>query len=58
MWLDGSTRLIAHVGHPTESFKAPLIYNPYFASIGLNAAVVPMGVRREDARRPSPRSSA
>jgi shikimate dehydrogenase len=46
--IDGATRIIAHVGHPTETFKAPLIYNPYFESIGLNAAVVPMGVTRED----------
>ncbi len=46
--LDGNTRLIAHIGYPTASFKAPMIYNPYFESIGLNAAVVPMGVRAED----------
>ncbi len=46
--LDGHTKLIAHVGYPTSSFKAPMIYNPYFESLGLNAAVVPMGVRAED----------
>lgn len=46
--LDGATRLIAHVGYPTGSFKAPMIYNPFFESIGLNAAVVPMGVKAED----------
>jgi shikimate dehydrogenase len=46
--LDGNTRLIAHLGHPTASFKAPLIYNPYFLDIGLNAAVVPMGVTAGD----------
>ncbi len=44
MRIDGNTRLIAHVGDPTSTFKAPLIYNPYFAKIGLNAACVPMGV--------------
>lgn len=48
MTLDGHTRIIAHVGHPTATFRAPLIYNPYFAAIGMNIAVVPMGVRRED----------
>ena len=47
MQIDGRTELIAHLGHPTESFRAPLIYNPYFASAGINAAVVPMGCRRE-----------
>ena len=45
MPIDGSTELIGHFGHPTRAFKAPLIYNPYFASIGLNAVVVPMGCR-------------
>jgi shikimate dehydrogenase len=46
--IDGKTRLIAHVGDPTVSFKAPMIYNPYFESIGVNAAVVPMGVTAPD----------
>ncbi|MGL5362831.1 MAG: shikimate dehydrogenase family protein [Bosea sp. (in: a-proteobacteria)] len=48
MALDGNTRIIAHVGYPTATFKAPMIYNPYFESIGLNATVVPMGVKAED----------
>ena len=26
----GTTTLIAHLGYPTEAFKAPMIYNPYF----------------------------
>lgn len=46
--IDGHTRLIAHIGFPTHSFKAPLIYNPYFDAIGINAVVVPMGVPRDD----------
>lgn len=45
--IDGHTELIAHIGWPTHSFKAPMIYNPYFASIGVNAVVVPMGCRPE-----------
>ncbi len=48
MRIDGHTRLIAHIGFPTHSFKAPLIYNPYFAAAGINAVVVPMGVPRDD----------
>ena len=48
MPLDGYTKRIAHVGYPTGTFKSPLIYNPYFDSIGVNAAVIPLGVRRED----------
>ncbi len=43
MKIDGHTELIAHIGFPTHAFKAPLIYNPYFASAGINAVVVPMG---------------
>ncbi|MDR2789198.1 MAG: shikimate dehydrogenase, partial [Candidatus Accumulibacter sp.] len=46
--LSGKTTLIAHIGHPTESFKAPMIYNPWFEKRGLDAMVVPMGVRAGD----------
>jgi shikimate dehydrogenase len=46
--IDGHTRLIAHIGFPTHSFKAPRIYNPYFEAVGINAVVVPMGVPRTD----------
>lgn len=45
--IDGNTILVAHLGYPTKTFKAPLIYNPYFESIGLNALVVPMGVQAD-----------
>jgi len=45
--IDGQTELIAHLGYPTHSFKAPMIYNPYFASVGVNAVVVPMACRTE-----------
>ena len=40
--IDGHTRLVAHIGHPTRTFKSPMIYNPYFASANINAVVVPM----------------
>ncbi len=48
--INGRTELIAHLGYPTETFTAPMIYNPWFASRGINAVVVPMGVRAEDYR--------
>jgi shikimate dehydrogenase len=48
MIFNGSAKLIAHLGYPTEGFKAPMIYNPYFDNIGFNAAVVPMGVKPEN----------
>jgi shikimate dehydrogenase len=44
----GSTGLIAHIGFPTETFKAPMIYNPYFEHRGIDAVVVPMGSKPED----------
>jgi shikimate dehydrogenase len=44
----GTTSLIAHIGYPTHTFKAPMIYNPYFEQAGIDAVVVPMGVRAED----------
>jgi shikimate dehydrogenase len=46
--ISGRTMLIAHLGYPTESFKAPLIYNPWFDKAGIDAVVVPMGIRAED----------
>ena len=48
--ISGTTTLIAHIGYPTETFKAPLIYNPYFEKAGIDAVVVPMGVKAEDYR--------
>ena len=46
--ISGKSKLIAHIGYPTEAFKAPLIYNPWFEARGIDAAVVPMGVKAED----------
>jgi len=46
--INGHTELIAHIGYPTHAFKAPMIYNPYFDHIGINARVMPMGCRSED----------
>ena len=46
--ITGKTKLIAHLGYPTESFRAPMIYNPYFEKHGIDAVVVPMGCRSED----------
>ena len=50
MPISGKTRLIAHIGYPTESFKAPMIYNPWFEQQGIDAVVVPMGVKADDYR--------
>jgi len=46
--ISGRTVLVAHIGYPTEAFKAPMIYNPYFEQAGVDAVVVPMGVRADD----------
>ena len=46
--ISGKTTLIAHVGYPTESFKSPMIYNPWFEHKGIDAVVVPMGIKTED----------
>lgn len=48
MTITGRTRIIAHLGVPTESFKAPMIYNPWFEASGVDAVVVPMGCEAED----------
>ena len=46
--ISGKTTLIAHLGYPTEAFKAPMIYNPWFERQGIDAVVVPMGVKPDD----------
>ena len=46
--ISGKTTLIAHLGYPTEAFKAPMIYNPWFEQKGIDAVVVPMGVKPDD----------
>ena len=46
--ISGTTTLIAHLGYPTESFKAPMIYNPFFEKKRIDAVVIPMGVKAED----------
>ena len=46
--INGNTELIAHIGHPTHTFKSPMIYNPYFDEAGINAVVVPMGCKSEN----------
>jgi len=48
MMISGTTKLIGHLGYPTESFKAPMIYNPFFERESIDAVVVPMGCRVED----------
>lgn len=47
MKIDGNTEIIAHIGFPTYAFKAPLIYNPWFETVGINAIVVPMSCQVE-----------
>ncbi len=46
--ISGKTTLIAHIGYPTVSFKAPMIYNPWFEKAGIDAVVMPMGVQAPD----------
>lgn len=52
--ISGKTTLIAHIGYPTATFKAPMIYNPWFDRQGIDAVVVPMGVKPEDYRASLP----
>ena len=46
--ISGKTTLIGHFGYPTEAFKAPMIYNPWFEKQGIDAVVIPMGVKPDD----------
>jgi shikimate dehydrogenase len=46
--ITGNGRVIAHLGYPTASFKAPMIYNPWFERNDIDAVVVPLGVTPEN----------
>ena len=46
--ITGRAKVIAHIGYPTESFKAPMIYNPWFETNGIDAVVTPLGITAED----------
>lgn len=46
--ITGKTKIIPHIGYPTDSFKAPMIYNPWFEAKGINAVVVPFSCRTQD----------
>ena len=43
--ITGTTLVIAHLGYPTEAFKAPMIYNPWFEARGIDAVVVRWSAR-------------
>ena len=44
----GTITLIARIGYPTETFKAPTIYNPDFEQAGIDAVVMSVGVKAKD----------
>jgi shikimate dehydrogenase len=45
--ITGNTRLIAHIGSPTHTFRSPMIYNPYFEHAGIDVVVVPLDCASE-----------
>jgi len=46
--INGNTLVVPHIGYPTGSFRAPMIYNPWFEKHGIDAVVVPLAVTAED----------
>lgn len=46
--INGLTQIIAHIGYPTQTFKSPMIYNPYFAHHQINAVVVPFACQTDN----------
>jgi shikimate dehydrogenase len=46
--ITGHTSFIAHIGYPTFTFKSPMIYNPYFESIGVDVVVMPFACEAAD----------
>lgn len=46
--ITGHTRIIAHIGVPTATFRSPMIYNPWFEATATDVVVVPMGCEAGD----------
>jgi shikimate dehydrogenase len=46
--ITGRGKVIAHIGYPTTSFKASMIYNPWFEAKRIDAIVTPLGIKSED----------
>ena len=46
--ISGTTALVPHMGYPTHTFKSSLICNPWFEKNGVDAVVVPMGIKAAD----------
>jgi shikimate dehydrogenase len=46
--INGKTLLVPHIGYPTGTFRAPMIYNPWFEARGIDACVVPFAVTAGD----------
>lgn len=46
--INGLTQVIAHIGYPTQTFKSPMIYNPYFVEHNINAVVVPFACQADN----------
>jgi shikimate 5-dehydrogenase len=46
--VSGTTTLYAHRGEPIDVVKSPFIYNPWFRTRRIDAAVIPMGLRAPD----------
>ncbi len=46
--INGNTEIVAHIGYPTHAFKAPMIYNPWFAQGWGECSGGPMGCQAPD----------
>ncbi len=46
--ITGHTKIIIHTGYPSEPFKSPMIYNPWFESKNIDTIVVPMAIDAHD----------
>ncbi|GHU27500.1 shikimate 5-dehydrogenase [Betaproteobacteria bacterium] len=45
--ITSKTRLLPLFAYPAHTVKAPLIYNPWFEKNGIDASVIPMGIKPE-----------
>ena len=43
-WVTGTTRVFATIAHPADHVRAPMVFNPLFATRGLDHVMVPISV--------------
>jgi shikimate dehydrogenase len=50
-WVEGTTRVFGVIAHPVDHVRAPMVFNPRFAAVGLPHIMVPINAPPEKLER-------